>query len=174
MEKPTKKATVVLLVDAEGRVCLARKKQPIHHEHGVIQYSLGMYNGYGGKMEKFDKSIFHAAIRELADEAKVKALLSDLQLVSRVYFFIKKESSFEPFMEVSFFLLNVWQGNPVETDEMGEPHFFAPDAIPYDEMMPADKVLFGKIFSSERGVYRVNLLGKDAAPEVITLDEKLI
>ena len=38
-----KEATVVLLVDQDGRICLARKKQAIHHEGGEISYSLGMY-----------------------------------------------------------------------------------------------------------------------------------
>lgn len=174
MEKLTKKATVVLLIDSEGRVCLARKKQPIHHESGVIEYSLGLYNGYGGKMEETDRSIFHTAVRELADEAKVEAKEEDLELVSRVCFFVKKEDAFEAFMEVSFFLLKKWNNNPVETDEMGEPHFFKLNAIPYDEMMPADKILFEKIFSGERGMYRVNLLGKHVPPEVFALPEKLV
>ncbi|MCF7844112.1 NUDIX domain-containing protein [Candidatus Gracilibacteria bacterium] len=174
MEKPTVKASVVLLVDKDGRVCLARKKQPIHHENGEISYSLGTYNGYGGKMEESDSTIFDTAIRELQDEADVFASKEDLKLVARVYFYLKKEDgSFEPFMDVSFFFLRTWYSDPKEGSEMGPPRFFEQVDIPYDEMMPADSIFFKKMFAGERSVYEVKLLGKKVEPEVKVLDEIL-
>ena len=174
MEKPTKKATVVLLMKGETEVCLARKKQAIHHENGEISYSLGTYNGYGGKMEKEDGDIFDTAIRELEDESGVYANKENLELCSRVYFYLKKEDeSFEPFMDVSFFLLKSWIGEPEEGEEMGEPMFFEQDKIPYDEMMPADKIIFEKMFKGEKGVYEVKLFGKKVKPEVRVLEEEL-
>lgn len=173
MEKPTTQATVVLLRDRDGRICLARKKQAIHHEGGTIEYSLGMYNGYGGKMENDDATIFHAAIRELYDEAGVTATLQDLVLAARVYFYVKKEDILVPFMNVSFFFLDTWNGDPKEGDEMGTPTFFAAHEIPYHEMMPADKPLIEGMLRGVSGVYQVNLFGKHAPPEVIELGEVL-
>ncbi len=174
MEKPTKKATVVLLIDGVGNICLARKKQAIHHENGSIGYSLGTYNGYGGKMEEGDTNIFDTAIRELLDESGVTASKKDLEIVARVYFYTKKDDgSFEPFMDVSFFFLKKWLSEPVEGEEMGAPTFFSVETIPYNEMMPADKHIFEKMFKGERNVYEVKLLGKKVEPEIKVLDEVL-
>lgn len=166
MQKPTVKATVVLLFDNEGRVCLARKKQPIHHDGGEITYSLGMYNGYGGKMEATDATILHTAVRECFDESGVTVSDKDLSLRARVHFFIQKENLFEAFMEVSFFFAHTWNGDPQEGSEMGSPQFFSQGEIPYHEMMPADKILFERMLSGERNIYEVKLFGKDAPPSV--------
>lgn len=175
MEKPTRKATVVLLINKRDEVCLSRKKQPIHHEGGSIEYSLETYNGYGGKQVTGDQTIFDTAIRELFDESGVVAIKDDLEYVARVYFYRNKEGEeFEPFMDVSFFFLREWSGVPKESVEMGAPTFFSQDAIPYNEMMPADKILFEKMFNGERGVYEVILFGKNIRPEVRLLDENLV
>lgn len=166
MELPSVKATVVLLLDKEGRVCLARKKKAIHHDGGEISYSLGLYNGYGGKQEVSDVTIPDTAIRELFDESGVTAKKEDLQRVLCVYFYLMKEGVSIPFMDVSFFLLSTWEGCPVEGKEMGEPMFFEQDALPFTEMMPADKVLFEALFQGEYGVYEVILHGKSVPPSV--------
>ncbi len=171
MQKPTVQASVVLLFDDKGRVCLARKKQPIHHEGGEISYSLGMWNGYGGKMEKTDATIFHTAVRECFDESGVIVTEKDLSLRARVHFFTKKDDRFESFMEVSFFFAHIWKGEPQEGKEMGAPKFFQENEIPYHEMMPADKILFEYIFFGKRNVYEVRLCGKGVPPEVRVLDE---
>lgn len=173
MEKSFRKATVTLLIDKEGKVCLARKKKAIHNENGGIEYSLGLYNGYGGKIDEGDLTILDTAIRELEEESGVSASQENLELVSRVYFYLKREEEFEPFMEVSFFFLKVWSGTPVEGKEMGEPTFFTRGEIPYNEMMPADKILFEKMLAGEFGVYEVKLFGKDIPPEITTLNESL-
>jgi 8-oxo-dGTP diphosphatase/8-oxo-dGTP diphosphatase/2-hydroxy-dATP diphosphatase len=169
-----KEATVVLLEDGDGKIALARKKQPIHHDSGVIEYSLGRYNGYGGKKEKEDTTIFATAVRELYDESGVIAREADLTLALRVYFSIKGKNELkEPFMIVSFFVLRTWEGIPVEGSEMGPPTFFDRESIPFEEMMPADKLLFEKIFAGEYGVYDVYLPGKHEAPVLEKLDEEL-
>ncbi len=177
MEKPESQATVVLLRDGLKRVCLARKKQRIHHSVGEIPYSLGVWNGYGGKSESEDDSIFHTAIRELRDESEgVRGNVTDLELVLRVHFYVKDKETSEhiPFMTVSFFFLDRWFGTPAESLEMGPPMFFDREDIPYDEMMPADKVLLEKMFAGEKGVYEVKLNGKTSPPEIRELEEVLV
>ncbi len=165
------KATVVLLIDEENRVCLARKKQAIHSELGEISYSLGLYNGYGGKMEEGDESIEDTALRELFDESTVSAQKEDLVHKGTVLFTLVKEGERKPFMEVHFYTLSVWEGEPKESPEMGSPTFFAKTNLPYDEMMPADKVLFEKMFEEKDISGEVALFGKEAQPEIHFLCE---
>lgn len=168
MNHIVRKATVVLLIDEYERVCLARKKQPIHDDTSEISYSLGMYNGYGGKQEAHDLTIYHTAVRECYDESGVIVVVEDLEDAALVYFSTKNDlGEFKPFMEVYFFFVRVYAGVPHEGAEMGEPFFFKQKNIPYTEMMPADGILFRDMFAGKRNIYEVKLHGKDAPPEVI-------
>ena len=144
MNQPTQ-ATVVLLRDHEGKICLAQKKQPIHHAAGEISYSLGTWNGYGGKKETTDLTIEDTAVRELTDESGVVASKQDLVTCGHVFFFWPKNSGTVADMEVFFYFLDVWQGIPEEGSEMGAPQFFVTDEIPYEKMIGGDKVLLPKI-----------------------------
>lgn len=175
MEKPTVKATVVFLIDTEERIGLAQKKQGIHHDKGEISYSLGLYNGWGGKQEVTDPTILDTAVRELFDESGVLANKEDLEPVFRAYFYTKNKEGegFSPFMEVSFYFCRTWEGYPVEGKEMGPAVFFEQEKLPYDQMMPADKYLMEKALISSCGVFEVKLYGKNAPPEITLLDEQL-
>lgn len=172
-------ATVVLLMDEEGRVCLARKKQAIHHDEKQggedISYSLGLYNGYGGKREPLDPSIVHTALCELAGEARIMADASDLEFVSKTYFWKLSNATSEmmPFMEVFFFVLRRWYGVPQEGKEMGPAEWFFPEDIPYENMMPADEDIFKSIFAGERNVFEIKLRGKGEAADIDVLDDVL-
>ncbi len=138
-------ATVVFLKNSEGNICLAQKKKPIHHENGEITYSLGTWNGYGGKKEAGDKTIEDTAIRELVQESGVTGEKKDLQLCGHVYFFWPNTNGEVADMEVYFYVLPLWQGEVKEGDEMGKPQFFAPQEIPYDEMMGGDRIIIPKM-----------------------------
>lgn len=175
MQKPDVQATVTYLRDGLKRVGLAPKKQAIHHDSGEISYSLGTYNGHGGKRELSDETIFHTALRELEAEAGVTGNVDDFELILRVYFYVRNKDTGEhdPFMDVSFFFLDRWFGVPSEGDEMGPTTFFDRDLIPYDQMMPADKALMEKMFAGEKGVYEVLLNGKNLPFEMRKLDETL-
>ncbi len=161
-----KNATVVFLENKEGEICLARKKQAIHSEEGRVEYSLGLYNGYGGKMEDYDETIEDTARRELFDESSVSCEKEDLAHKGTVLFILEKEGERKPFMEVHFYTLSVWEGCPKEGSEMGPPTFFAKTDLPYSEMMPADKVLFEKMFEEKDISGEVILFGKETSPEV--------
>lgn len=175
MEKPSVEATVVYLRDGLGRVGVAQKKKPIHHDIGEIPYSLGMYNGHGGKREPEDETIFHTAIRELEGESGVRGNVLDLEHVLRVHFYVRNKETGEhdPFMTVSFFFLDRWFGKPAESLEMGPTVFFDPELLPYKKMMPADEELLRKMFAGEKGVYEVKLNGKDLPFDIRELDEAL-
>lgn len=174
MEKPIIKATVVFLVDEQGRIGLARKKQPIHHEAGAISYSLGTYNGWGGKQEQTDATILDTAVRELFEESGARGLKEDLEAIFRAYFYIKNKSEeIIPFMDVSFYFLSHYMGTLVEGNEMGPVVFFEKEDLPYENMMPADKYLLEQVLKGVKGVYEVILLGKGVSPKIRLLDEAL-
>lgn len=147
--KTTTKATVVLLRNSNGGICLAQKKKAIHHEAGEITYSLGMWNGYGGKIELEDEDIEDTAIRELVQESGVMASKKDLTKCGVVNFFWPNNETETPDMEVHFYFLDKWLENPEEGDEMGEPKFFSPNDIPYSEMMGGDRFLLPKMINGE-------------------------
>lgn len=160
-------ATVVFLQNENGEICLARKKQPIHTESQEISYSLGMWNGYGGKREEGDMSVEDTAVRELSDESRVFAVKEDLKAIGDVQFFLKEENEDSLFMRVYFYMLREYDGVPKEGSEMGVPEFFALGKVPYADMMPADKVLLPKMFAGEMVRAKVVLYGKEKEPLVI-------
>lgn len=143
-------ATVVFLKDKEGKICLARKKKTIHDEHGEISYSLGTYNGYGGKKDKDDITIEDAATREVDEEAGIKSKKEDLKYCGKIFFFWpNNKDKIVADMEVLFYVLEKYEGNPKEGNEMGEPQFFEVKNIPYNEMMNGDKLFLPKMLNGE-------------------------
>lgn len=173
MNQPTK-ASVVFLRDSEGRICLAQKKQPIHHAAGEISHSLGTWNGYGGKREAEDKTIEETTVRELLQESGVVSYKGNLISCGHVYFFWPKNEGTEKSsadMEVFFFFLDVWGGDPKEGDEMGVPQFFYPYEIPYDNMMEGDKVLFPRMILGEVVNGSVHLGKKDYEGNVLFVED---
>lgn len=184
LETKLTRATVVYLVDTDDGVCLAQMKKAIHRdkverdhsstiknkegekEQEKIEYSLGAWNGYGGKEEEGDDSIKYTAIRELEEESGVKGRVEDLEFVGIVNFFLKEKSDM-PFMQVYFYILRKWEGAPREGNEMGIAKFFQKDEIPYHDMMPADQILFSKMLMGEMIDSEVILLGKDVEPVVM-------
>lgn len=145
----TVNATVVLLRDCAGRVCLAPKKQNIHKADKELVGSRKKFNGYGGKQE-LNEHILATAIRELEQESSVRGKEADLELAAQISFFWPGNETLEPDMLVHFFFLAKYEGTPQEGTEMGEPQFFLPEEIPYHEMMPADGFFFPKILSGEK------------------------
>lgn len=162
MAIPTQ-ATVVFLRDTEGSICLAQKKKPIHHDAGEITYSLDTWNGYGGKREEEDESIEDTAIRELEQESDVFAEKGNLIPAGHVYFFWPHNETEDADMEVHFYFLDVWTGEPKEGNEMGVPQFFSPETVPYDYMMPGDKVLIPRMSKGEYVEGSLYLGKKDVA-----------
>lgn len=47
------------------------------------------------------------------------------------------------------YFLRVFEGEPVETEEM-EPRWFAPDEFPYDDMWKGDKTWIPELFAGRR------------------------
>jgi hypothetical protein len=67
-------------------------------------------------------------------------------------------------MKVYFYTVQEYFGNPQETNEMGQPEFFDRQSLPYQEMMPADKVIFERLLQHDYRELDVILGGKDIPP----------
>lgn len=177
------RATVVYMIDSESRICLAQMKKAIHKDKATsekerenksdsgnveqeqIEYSLGVWNGYGGKEIDTDESILHTAIRELEEESGVRAEMEDLEECGTVNFYLKVKGD-TPFMQVHFYILRKWQGDPIEGSEMGPATFFGQENIPYNQMMPADKALLERALAGKNIDSDVILMGKGEVPMV--------
>lgn len=135
-------------------IALAAKKSGFGSEY---------INGYGGKLET-GESVEDAALRELMEEATVRAEKEDLQKIGVVHFYFPNSKHDQT---VHWFFLEKWHGTPQETEEMFAPEWFALDDLPVDKMWPADsdllaemqkKFVEAKVYFSEKGVDRIEYL----------------
>jgi 8-oxo-dGTP pyrophosphatase MutT (NUDIX family) len=116
----------VVLVERGNEVLLGKKKRKI---------GTGWWNGYGGKNEPEDTSIKQTAQRELWEESGgITAHSFESIGFMRFRFTFKDE-----YHDVHFFRTADFSGEAIETEEM-EPHWFEKNALPTEEMFPADKL----------------------------------
>lgn len=118
-----RKLLTLCLILKNDRVLLGMKKRG---------FGAGRWNGFGGKVEA-GEAIEAAAKRETEEECGV--IITEMEKVGIHEFeFADKRGEI---LEVHVFRVDVWQGEPEETEEM-RPQWFTIDAVPYDEMWPDD------------------------------------
>lgn len=145
---PVEAVVVILTRQNEKGVtefCLAKRKHNIHKDNGEELKASATWNGYGGKREPRDTSILACAVRELEEESGMVAGMDVLIETAQIKFFWPGNNSSTCDMIVTFFLLSNYQGEPRETDKMGEPKFFTFEDAPFDDMMPGDREIFTEI-----------------------------
>ncbi len=119
------KCTLVFPISGKS-VWLARKKAKVGH---------GLYNGWGGKLELEDNGdLKQAAVREFFQESGVKVKTEDLELMAIIEFYEDQVLKFECYV----YFVEKWEGELVETDEMGAGEIFPLRNPPYREMMEGD------------------------------------
>lgn len=128
-------------------ICLAMKKRG---------FGEGNWNGYGGKVEE-GETIEAAAVRELNEESGVAVHEEDLEKVALVDFVFEDGKE----LEVHTYFTRVWEGEPMETEEM-RPEWFTADNIPYEHMWADDVHWLPRTLRGEklRGVVYFNADGK--------------
>ena len=141
----------------EDKILLGLKMQKIGQ---------GCWNGYGGGIDD-EETPEQSMIRELEEEAKVKAFPNALVKVAIIDFRNTKTDGNVFVCRVHVFLLHQWEGDFQSTDEMANPTWFEKKELPLDDMMPADRewlpiVLDGKkiIGEAEYGPFQKILLKK--------------
>ena len=129
------KQMCVLYPVSNNGVWLGRKKRKI---------GAGSINGCGGKPEG-GESIIEAMIREAYEEWGITIEASDLKLVAILN--VSREGIGHEFL-IHVFTTERWGGQFIETDEMGLPSHYPISKVPYDHMMPADKLWLKPILTT--------------------------
>jgi 8-oxo-dGTP diphosphatase len=93
-------------------------------------FGAGKYGGFGGKIEP-GETIEAAAVRELEEETGIRISEQDVQKVGRLTFLFPARPDWGQVVHV--FLVQAWDGEPVESAEM-KPVWFKIDEIPFEDM----------------------------------------
>lgn len=117
-----KKLMTLCVVQQRDRLLLGRKKRG---------FGADRWNGFGGKVEE-GESVEEAAERELFEEISITPL--DMRPRGVITFHFKDGKQ----LEVHFFSVTQFTGEPTEGDEM-EPRWFSTATIPYEQMWPDDR-----------------------------------
>ncbi|KAL7419137.1 hypothetical protein Q5752_005973 [Cryptotrichosporon argae] len=152
---PTRKYTLVFIVNCQSRkVLLGLKKRG---------FGLGMWNGFGGKVEPGETvlrgaeecglCLGHDDVRHAADFAIV---------------YIDAAGRAAETIDCAVYAATAWHGEPVDTDEM-RPEWVAVDHLPYDDMWADARhwvpEVLGRVLdgNKERLSIRVDYRGEDLA-----------
>lgn len=119
------KAMCVLYPVDETGVYLGRKK---------LKIGAGSLNGCGGKLKRGETPIM-AMIREAHEEWGIKVKASDLKMVAILR--ISREGVGHE-VDLYVFTATKWEGEFIETEEMGRPEHHPFSKLPCAEMMVAD------------------------------------
>ena len=130
------KITTLCFLTKDDKVLLSLKKR---------SFGKGFLNGYGGKIQENETPEL-AVIRELSEEAGIKVGENDLEKVAVIDFFDGDIQIFE----CHVFFVKDWIGNPIESEEMAAPEWFARESAPYDLMWKSDREWLPLIFSGKK------------------------
>ncbi len=169
-DEPTPKEANLIYLVKDGKVLLPKKTRKI---------GKGRRNGYGGKPEE-GETMLGSAVRELFEEAGVKANEKDLIKVAELRFKNTTSDAVDWEIVVHTYLLHEWEGEPRETEDgaMSDLQWFAFDEIPYDDMMEADRLWLPKALEGKKvvvhthyGPHQKELLAPIEVEEVIAFTE---
>ncbi len=118
----SRKILTLCIVQESNRILLGMKKRG---------FGVGRFNGFGGKVN-LNETIHEAALRELEEEAGIKAL--DLEEYGVINFEFRGK---EDILEVHIFKTSKFSGEITESEEM-LPQWFEINEIPYSEMWSDD------------------------------------
>ncbi len=162
MEKTLLSASLIFPT-TDTHVALALKKQKI---------GAGFLNGVGGGIEPGEDALA-CAVREAREEWSVVFDPATLNKVAVVDFHNRKSDGEVFTCRIHVFLGGAWEGEAVESDEMGLPQWFSKNNMPFERMMLADRdwfphVLEGKyIYAQAWYGPKQQTLEKDTLVEVV-------
>lgn len=155
--KKNKVLTLGLIFDKK-KILLGYKKRG---------FGLGRFNGFGGKLNP-GESILNAAKREILEESGLS--VDDLEKRGVLIF---KFKGVPEVLEVNVFSTSIFQGDPIETEEM-RPQWFNFDQIPYSKMWPDDKFWLPLIIEGKNVSGTFNFLNEnELLNHKIRIEEKI-
>lgn len=105
-------------------------------------FGVGNWNGFGGKIER-GETMLQGAVRELEEEAGLKAYEEDLEHGAMLHFIYT-----EAIHHVSIFRIRQWHGMEMVSDEM-VPEWFPVYQLPFDSMWEDDPYWLPQVLSGE-------------------------
>lgn len=134
-------------------VCFLRKGNTVLLGRKQKKIGKGFWNGYGGLEEKEDAAIEDTAVRETKEEIGVLIEKSALHKIGVIAYHNQSEDKKLSAIEVHFYTAHTWEGSPSGSDEMDSLTWFQVDALPFDEMMPSDKLWLEQALTHGECIY---------------------
>lgn len=131
------KHTTLCILHRPDEILLAMKKRG---------FGVGRWNGVGGKVTP-NETIEESVIREAKEEIGVLIEEKDLQRVALLDFIFINKPEWD--QQVSVFLVDVWTGEPEESEEM-RPAWFSKKEIPFPLMWPDDPHWLPRVLNGEK------------------------
>jgi 8-oxo-dGTP diphosphatase len=147
-----------------ANVCFLRKGDEILLAMKKRGFGVGKWNGVGGKVQE-GETLEQAMIREAKEEIGVDLRETDLEKVAEIEFLFPEKDGWD--MCVHVFFTRVWEGEPIESDEM-QPKWFKISEIPLDQMWIDDKYWLMDAINGKR--FKAVCSFKGGGEEVVKFD----
>jgi len=145
-------------------LCLTLKENKILLGMKKRGFGEGRWNGFGGKLQE-GETLIEGAKREMLEESGLVAEV--LEEVGSIEFDFLDNNKY---LDVHFFNVLKYSGEPVETEEM-RPEWFDVNDIPFDKMWPDDNLWMPLYLEGKK--FKGRILFKDVF-EIISNDIELI
>ncbi|MBA8815290.1 8-oxo-dGTP diphosphatase [Microbacterium halimionae] len=130
--------------------------------HKRTGLALGRVVGIGGKIER-GETVVEGAVREVQEETELLVEASDLVAVGVLDYLFPSQPTWSQRSHV--FTCTVWDGEPVETEEI-VPRWYSIDNVPFDRMWDDAWRWLPGILRGESGLDAIFTFGDDLATVV--------
>ena len=109
---------------------------------------VGLYNGFGGKVE-LGETMFVSAANEFSKEAGVTALPESFVKVAEGNFYTHKNDGGVTLFKCDILFISEFKGEPKDSEEMENLQWFTFSDLPLAHMMPGDRFWIPKVLRGE-------------------------
>jgi 8-oxo-dGTP pyrophosphatase MutT (NUDIX family) len=130
--------TIGLPIKSHRFVLLAQRRKGM---------GIGLWTGYGGRI-KPRETPYNCIVRECWEEARIT--VNNAQRVGDLVVEIWISGNLAMIMDISLFIIDDWEGDPQDSEEMENGRLFSLDEIPLESMFPADKIWVHSVLNGSR------------------------
>lgn len=128
----------------------------------------GLLNGFGGKSEPGDKSLYDTNSRETEEEIGIRII--NAKKVGEITFRNPSTDDELKNMIVNIFIATKWDGEPQETNEMKKVEWYKIADLDYDRFLSADRLFMPQILDG-RCVKGMVVYNDDWSVKTSTINE---